>query len=53
MTNFTFTNSHFTLISHFSFTKSNAAMSLNGKLLNDNLLKIDNCKLIIAPERSV
>lgn len=34
---------HFTLISHFSFHK--------WQLLNAKLLKIENCKLIIAASR--
>jgi hypothetical protein len=47
-----FTNSEFTLNSHFSFINFAAAIGHNCKLLIDNLLKIVNCKLIIALERS-
>jgi hypothetical protein len=51
--NLTFNISHLTLISHLSFNRLSTLMSYIGKLLNGNSLIIDNCKLIIAPERSV
>jgi len=38
--NFTLNNSHFTFISHLPFNKQ--------PMLNAKLLKIDNCKLLIA-----
>ncbi len=41
---FTFSILHFTLISYFSFTNIS-------KLLIDKLLKITNCKLLIATPR--
>ncbi|CAN5368748.1 hypothetical protein BH10PAT3_BH10PAT3_3580 [soil metagenome] len=50
MKNYTLNNSHFTLISHFSYHRLSEAMSFNGKLLIDNSLKIVNCKLIINSE---
>jgi len=42
-----FTIYHLPLISHSSFFKQ--PTSLNCKLLIDNLLKIENCKLKIEP----
>jgi hypothetical protein len=62
----TFTNSQFTLNSHFSFTNSAAVIGRNCKMLNDNLsglrsqsyfggvgLKIVKCKLIISTTKGV
>ncbi len=45
---FTFYISHFTLISQLSFIKQTAVNALKWKLLIVNLLKIANCKLLIA-----
>jgi hypothetical protein len=44
MTLITFANSHLT------FTIQNAPRTAIGKLLNDKLLKIEKCKLIINSE---
>ncbi len=50
---FSFHISHFTLTSHFSFINEAAVAALKCKLINDKLLKSDNCKLLNASEGGV